>query len=170
MINVPSEISEDIIFLCNQLESEKPVFVPITPRPDLETGFCHYNSSHIAAGIEGEVIFGWAIYEEMIGEQPVVVAQFHSVVGSSRSIFDPTPNEINSEKILFSIDRNRVYDFEKRYSWSNVYLATRIKKMLTGGGGTFNQWIGSPVRAIAPEEAISDYIRKINSLIQTSPI
>ena len=165
MINVPIEISDDIMFLCNQLESETPVFVPITPRPDLETGFCHYNSSHIAAGIEGEVIFGWAIYEEMIGEQPVVVAQFHSVVGSSRSIFDPTPNEINSEKILFSIDRNRVYDFKKRYSWSNVYLVIGPKKLLIGGGGTFDRWIGSPVRAIAPEEAISDYIRKINSLI-----
>lgn len=90
----------------------KPVRVPITPTADAAPLDCFHNVRRKVARENGEMVYGWAIWE---WPGFFIEAEHHAIhLGADgQTLTDPTPSQTGDEtERLFLPDPNANYDFD----------------------------------------------------------
>ena len=121
----PIKITKQIIALCNEIDkSQKPYRVPVKPQSWVESKECFFNVKTKVEKDGGQIQFGWVIWE---CPNIMIEAIFHAIwISPENEHIDITPNQINSERILFLPDSIRKYDYSSEY-----YRVDNIRRPLS---------------------------------------
>jgi hypothetical protein len=98
--------------------SGSPYYVPVVPEPFAEVDACFPNVAQKQKEVGGEMILGWAIWENEF----MIEAEFHGIWQSqSGQQVDITPKLNNESRILFVTDLSTKYE---NYQVDNFRLNT----------------------------------------------
>ncbi len=100
----PHAITEQVQAFCTELvpHGPAPVFLDITPDVFARPGRCYQNATNAADQLDGQVVFGWLIWE-LPGVY--LTAEHHAVVDDDGRLIDVTPTFAGEERVLFLPDR-----------------------------------------------------------------
>ncbi len=128
-------------------------------------GRCWYNVYAQKSRKQGEIVFGWSLWDV----EHAVEAQHHAVwLSPDGNMLDITPNESNSPYTVFAVDRGREFRFETLKGWLNLkcYSSDAVMLEHTGKRGVHVRLHPRPGTAgFAPET-----IREWDELRELCPI
>ncbi|GBR69205.1 hypothetical protein [Gluconobacter kanchanaburiensis] len=105
--------------LVQKIGCERPEIVNVQPDNNLKVGYCWFNAYAKANSIQnGEVINGWAFWMIDTG----IVAQHHAVCKIDGVMIDFTPNQAESDFILFSISDRHRYDYVNAKAYLSLLI------------------------------------------------
>lgn len=98
----PKSITPEVKAFCESLSNEEPLYLNITDDVFAKTARCYLNANNLAEWMDGEMVFGWAIWE-MPGIY--LTAEHHAVAEVDEELIDVTPQFNREKRILFLPDR-----------------------------------------------------------------
>jgi hypothetical protein len=106
----PGAITAEIIGLCESLNADPPVYVPVGDDPHGMYGFCNLGVLDKIKAEGGEIRFGWSIWEY---PGVYLTAEFHAVwVHPTGNLVDITPKPDRETRIVFAGDPTLPPDFD----------------------------------------------------------
>lgn len=102
-----NKIAPFILNFCNEISTEKPVLVPLSPLPDKPINECFtIVPEHIAAH-GGKQKIGWCIH---VWRKVLIEAEFHCVWESPEGkLIDTSPKIYQTDFIIFLPDPTKIY-------------------------------------------------------------
>jgi hypothetical protein len=137
----PGAITAEIIGLCESLNANPPVYVPVGDDPHGMYGFCNLGVLDKIKAEGGEIRFGWNIWEY---PGVYLTAEFHAVwVDPIGNLVDITPKPDRETRIVFAGDPTLPpdFDFAKRPNnrRARIYQPTDRVMLAKARIATFNR-------------------------------
>lgn len=105
----PAHLGDDIDAFARELGGLAVTFVPVEPRPDAETGFCHRNVAECVRLHGGRPAVGYALWANRL----FLMAEYHSVWETpTGELIDPTPAAEGETRICFARDPSRATHYD----------------------------------------------------------
>lgn len=105
----PAHLGGDIDAFARDLGGLAVTFVPVEPRPDAETGFCHRNVAECVRLHGGRPAVGYALWANRL----FLMAEYHSVWETpTGELIDPTPAAEGETRICFARDPSRATHYD----------------------------------------------------------
>jgi hypothetical protein len=106
----PTTIGPEIVALCESINADPPVIVPVCKDPNGLYGFCNVGVLEKVKVDGGTIRFGWNIWEY---PGVYLTAEFHAVwVDPVGNLVDITPKPDGETRIVFGGDRTYPHDFD----------------------------------------------------------
>jgi hypothetical protein len=107
---VPNKISPELINICEKKIGHSNIsFVDIRGTEDYRAKKCALNALEEAKKVDGEIVFGWAVY---IWDGVLYDFVGHAVVKLNDKLYCVTPSQYPEDKLLFIADSSISFDFD----------------------------------------------------------
>ena len=106
LTTTPSELTEDVLDFCKEVETSTPFFVEVKPADFARPNFCFQNVETQIENFSGKKCYGWEIWYK---KGMIIEAEFHCIWQSPEGRFlDITPQMDGERKILF-LPSHKIY-------------------------------------------------------------
>lgn len=110
METTPERITDEIMKLCEKINENQPIYIPVRPEEDALMNECFENVRITVEKKGGKCVNGWCIWKMA---NILIEAEAHSIwQNENGELIDVTPHDGNESKILFLPDSELVFNDE----------------------------------------------------------